>query len=373
MHFLPASTITPSFLHTQTAQGPPPPYPNNQQQQSQNGSLLPNKRFKSAEEAAAAAAAAAQQHQQQNGGQRVAQPSFYLNTNQMQMLQSLQQHQANLNPQQQQALQQLTQQYRLMQQHQHQMRMQQQQQQQQRVHQQQQQQIGGRPPSQQQPYPPSAQQQQPGYNNTNSQQTTPRVPQTGTVAQTGFADNGGQYPAATGHSLPNAGMPYKSAAGFQPQPTNGFTQITSTTNASQQQQQHQSDMDQELQALLSQKDMATSFAENLLKQFGGSDALCDGIKEELPDEAGVGSASPPQNVAADSTTSSLTPVKCEATSTSLKQKQLLQQQKQPSSIPASDTSKPEPPVLKIEKLFGDDEPLGFNTDMDSKQILETVR
>lgn len=151
-------------------------------------------------------------------------------------------------------------------------------------------------------------------------------------------------------------MPYKSAnvvgGGFQQQQQStqfnsnlGYTQITSTTN--------QSDMDQELQALLSQKDVATTFAENLLKQFGD-------IKEELPDEAGIGSTSP-QNVAADSTTH--TPVKCEATSTSLKAGA--------NNIPKCDI-KPEP-VLKIEKLFGPNDSLTFSIDMDSKQIIETVK
>lgn len=115
--------------------------------------------------------------------------------------------------------------------------------------------------------------------------------------------------------------------------------------------------DQELQALLSQKDIATSFAENLLKQFG-SDGL--DIKGEIPDEAGIGSSSP-TNVAADSTTNPNTkspPVKCEATSTM-------------SIIPKCDIKTE--PVLKIEKLFGSNDTLTFSTAMDSKQILETVK
>lgn len=67
------------------------------------------------------------------------------------------------------------------------------------------------------------------------QQTAPRVPQSGTIAQTGFAvESSGNFPAATGHTLPNAGMPYKSAnvGTFQQNQfgTNlGYTQISSTT------------------------------------------------------------------------------------------------------------------------------------------------
>lgn len=119
-------------------------------------------------------------------------------------------------------------------------------------------------------------------------------------------------------------------------------------------------MDQELQALLSQKDAATTFAENLLKQFGD-------IKEELPDEAGIGSASP-QNVAAADSTTSNTPIKCEATSTSLRGAAASATQ----NIPNKCDIKPEP-VLKIEKLFGRNDSLSFSIDMDSKQIIETVK
>ena len=157
------------------------------------------------------------------------------------MLQYLQQQQNNLTPQQQNALQQLTHQYRLMQQHQQQLRLQQQQRAQQGVvtGSGQQQTVGGTPrlvggSSNQQ----FISQQQSGF-----QQTAPRVPQSGTVAQTGFSvDSTGNFPAATGHTLPNAGMPYKSAnvagGGFAPQQSSqfnsnlGYTQISSTTNQS---------------------------------------------------------------------------------------------------------------------------------------------
>lgn len=67
------------------------------------------------------------------GGPRPPLPSFYLTSQQLQMLQYLQQNQNSLTPQQQQLLLQLQNHYRLMQQHQQQLRMQQQQQQQQMI------------------------------------------------------------------------------------------------------------------------------------------------------------------------------------------------------------------------------------------------
>lgn len=147
------------------------------------------------------------------------------------MLQYLQQNQNNLTAQQQNVLQQLTNQYRLMQQHQQQVRLQQQQRtqtgavQSQQQQQQQSGQVVNRP----------AGQQFIGQQPSSFQQTTPRVPQSGTIAQTGFAvESSGNFPAATGHTLPNAGMPYKSAnvGTFQQNQfgTNlGYTQISSTT------------------------------------------------------------------------------------------------------------------------------------------------
>lgn len=135
------------------------------------------------------------------------------------MLQYLQQNHANLNPQQQNMLHQLTQQYRLMQQYKamqaQQIARQQYPGQGQQTQQQQQQQS---------PFQPSLE----GH----------RTPTSGIVAQTGFVSDGSFSPA-TGHTQQAAGMPFKSAAtgyqqgqGFhannqQPQP--GFTQISSTT------------------------------------------------------------------------------------------------------------------------------------------------
>lgn len=125
------------------------------------------------------------------------------------MLQCLQQTQ-NLTPQQQNVLQQLTHQFKLMQQHQQQLRLQQQQAQL----------RGGgapiRPGQLGQQFTQSQGSFQPHPGN--------RTPQSGTTAQTGFV-NDGNFSPATGHSQQSAGMPFKSAGGFQPQ------SITSTTNS----------------------------------------------------------------------------------------------------------------------------------------------
>lgn len=125
------------------------------------------------------------------------------------MLHCLQQTQ-NLTPQQQNVLQQLTHQFKLMQQHQQQLR---------NMQQQAQLRAAGTPvrPGQPQQFPQTQgnfpQQIHPGN----------RTPQGGTTAQTGFV-NDGSFSPATGHTQQTAGMPFKSAGGFQPQP------ISSTTN-----------------------------------------------------------------------------------------------------------------------------------------------
>lgn len=99
-------------------------------------------------------------------------------------------------------------------------------------------------------------------------------------------------------------MPYKSASDPnypQPQPqrqiggsaqygqyqpsqfaAQGYTQISSTTSSYPEGSAANKDLgvtDQELQALLSQKDIATSLAEDLLKHFGSEDL---DVKEEPP-------------------------------------------------------------------------------------------
>lgn len=168
----------------------PPPYP------VQGNNAIPTKRFKPGEEPV---------QQQQR-------PQFYLTQQQLQMLHALQQTQ-NLTPQQQSILQQLTHKCQLMQQHQQQLRMQQAAQLR----------AGSAPVVRSGQSQPSQQfvQGQPGF-----QQQHPgnRTPQGGTTAQTGFV-NDGNFSPATGNTQQTAGMPFKSAGGFQPQP------ITSTTNS----------------------------------------------------------------------------------------------------------------------------------------------
>ncbi len=159
-------------------------------------------------------------------------PNFYLTQQQLQMLHYLQQNLTGLTPQQQHLLQQLQNHYRLMQQHQQQMRLQQQQQQQQQMVRPGQQfnnarpagppfQAGGAQQQQQQQPFPSTRPQQPAQN-----QQQPN------------------YPAMS--CPPSISSP-------------------SGVNVS----------DQELQALLSQKDIATSLAEDLLKQFAQEGELVD--------------------------------------------------------------------------------------------------
>lgn len=119
--------------------------------------------------------------------------------------------------------------------------------------------------------------------------------------QTGFSDSNIGYNAApaTGNAQQSPGMPYKSASdpNYPPrQPpaagqfgqynqsnqygAQGYTQISSTTNSYPEGSAGNKDLgvtDQELQALLAQKDIATSLAEDLLKHFGSEDL---DVKEE---------------------------------------------------------------------------------------------
>lgn len=149
--------------------------------------------------------------------------------------------------------------------------------------------------------------------------------QSGTVAlQTGFSDSNVGYSAAATGNCQVAGMPpsFPQRQPGQPgqpqqpqsqQPANaaagqfnaqqyqsqnqygaqGYTQISSTTscypegssgnntsnNAAGNKDSGYGVTDQELQAMLSHKDIASSLAEDLLKQFGGSEGL--DVKEEL--------------------------------------------------------------------------------------------
>ncbi|KAK0083226.1 hypothetical protein PV325_009155 [Microctonus aethiopoides] len=272
------------YKYTASPTGPPPPYP---QTQGQN---INTKRFKPGEEPITAAVQQ-QHHQQQQQQQQQQQsqqqqqqqrpPPFYLSPQQLQMLQFLQQNQGNLTPQQQGHLQQLQCQYRAMQQHQQQIRIQQQQ----AI------QRGLRPG--QPGYPTGLGHSQSTQSSVIKSFNLPQQPQGGTVAlQTGFSDsNIGFNSAATGNAQQSPGMPYKSAAdpNYSQQRTTsqynnyqsnnqygaqGYTQITSTTSNYPEGAAGNKDLgvtDQELQALLSQKDIATSLAEDLLKHFGSED------------------------------------------------------------------------------------------------------
>ena len=155
-------------------------------------------------------------------------PAFYLSAHQIQMMQYLQQNQNSLNPQQQHLLQQLQNHYRMMQQHQQQLRLQQQQQQQQQ--------------------PQQQQMVRPAY--------SPRQ-----AAPFPMPAGGAAVPP---QNFPRAAAPQSSPAPMQPpqqQQQQGYAPVqpslASPSNVS----------DQELQALLSQKDIAASLAEDLLKQL----------------------------------------------------------------------------------------------------------
>ncbi|XP_037903545.1 histone demethylase UTY isoform X2 [Hermetia illucens] len=304
--------------YNQPSQGPPPPYPN----QQNNHGQTPAKRFKPGEELPS------QQQQPTTTSRPAPQSANYLSSNQLQMLQYLQQNQNNLTPPQKQMLQHLTQQYRLMQQHQQQLRLQQ-----------------------------CVQQSvvQTGY----QPQTGARAPQSGTIAQPGgFVDNSNNYAAATGNTQPAAGMPFKSAnvpnsTGFRPQqsfnttmhPTGAFGQITSIVGPGT------NDLgvsEQELQELLSRN--STSFAEDFLKN------LSSDIKDEIPSDFG----------SADESQSNKSPTqKCEATSTSSIFSSRV-------GAVAKDDVKIEP-VIKVEKLFEDDEVPKFSLDMESKSVINAVK
>ncbi|XP_063702646.1 histone demethylase UTY isoform X2 [Culicoides brevitarsis] len=308
----------------QTATQGPPAY----QQVGHNGPIA-TKRFKPGDESAVP--------QPQTQPQR---PPVFLNQQQLQMLQHLQQNHANLNPQQQTMLQQLTQQYRLMQQYkamQAQSMQQQQQQMQQRQFAGQQQGAG-----QQGPFQPSLDGQ--------------RTPTTGVVAQTGFVTDGSFSPA-TGHTQQAAGMPFKSAATGYPQTFGGqqqagFTQISSTT------QGNPTDLgvtDQELQALLSEKDLATSLAENLLKQFGSDDL-------DMKDSKLLDEANSTTTTTTDITRIKEEPVKCEATSTSLQANQFIMRHELKSE-----------PIVKIEKLYEKDVKPEFSIEMSAKELQAAVK
>ncbi|KAJ8684168.1 hypothetical protein QAD02_019960 [Eretmocerus hayati] len=413
--------------------GPPPPYP-----QGQNPNMA-NKRFKPGEEGQSQQPG--QQPQQPGQPQHHRPPAFYLSPQQLQMLQFLQQNHGSLTAQQQGLLAQLQHGYRAMQQHQQQLRIQQQQAAQRGLR-------PGQPgyPTGYGPAAPAAAVTA-GHAQPNATHQTgviktygmPQQPQSGTVAlQTGFTDSSVGYntSAATGNCQA-AGMPYKSASDpnypqrgpqqLAPNPqqqqqqssspgqftsqqqqqyqntgqfsnanAQGYTQISSTTSCYPEGSSANSSSaankdpglgvtDQELQALLSQKDIATSLAEDLLKHFGSDDL---DIKEEPQSQQqqpilnnGTLSSGPfsPSNLEGntdkikevkvekmeDSSCSatiktepkpSVETIKCEATSSTSKS--------DPASILRAE------PVLRLERLCESQTEAEFSIEMSAKQVAE---
>lgn len=308
------------------------------------------------------------------------------------MLQFLQQNHGSLTPQQQGHLSQLQMQYRSMQQHQQQMRLQQAQQGGQR---------GGLRPGQ--PGYPSnyPHGQQPGVIKSYG---IPQQPQGGTVAlQTGFTDSSVVYnAAATGNTQQTPGMPYKSASDptypQRPQQgqfnqqyqsnqygAQGYTQITSTTsNYPEGAAAGNKDLgvtDQELQALLSQKDIATSLAEDLLKHFGSEEL---DVKDENSSIMNNGTLSSgpfsPSNLEDNSNENSgerLKDVKVEKIDN---ENNCYEKNNVPETVKCeatSSTNKIETtrnePVLKLESLCEHQTETEISIEMDAKSVLEACK
>ncbi|XP_043486322.1 histone demethylase UTY isoform X6 [Polistes fuscatus] len=375
----------PGYKYGGAPSGPPPPYPQTQ------GQSLGGKRFKTGEDSISPPSP-----------QRP--PSFYLTMQQLHMLQFLQQNQSSLTSQQQGLLVHLQHQYRVMQQHQQQIRLQQQQAAQ----------RGLRPG--QPGYPTFYSHGQPsGQPGVIKNYGIPQQPlqQGGTVAlQTGFSDsNVGYNSVATGNTQ-TPGMPYKSASDpnypqrqlthsgqFNQYQSNqyaaqGYAQISSTTSSYPEGSAGNKDLgvtDQELQALLSQKDLATSLAEDLLKHFGSEDL---DVKEEPPGIMNNGTLSSgpfsPSNMEENpdkikevklekmdevqpSSTSNIDmfdkneskasnavveTIKCEATSSTNKSESLITRTE---------------PVLKLESLCESQPEQELSIEMDSKTVVEMCK
>ncbi|KAE8738872.1 hypothetical protein FOCC_FOCC015635 [Frankliniella occidentalis] len=235
---------------------PPPPYPG-----AVPGAGPNAKRFKpNGEVDNGMVGAAGMGHARPPQAQPQQPPPYYLNQQQLQLLQYYQSHVESLNPQQRQQMQQFQHHYRLMQQHQQQLRMQQQQQQQ--LH------AGVSPVQQpgQVARPPQQSLQQPSVKSCPPQAT-------GVAPQSGFTEPGSNF-AATPNS--QAGMPYQQYQQQQTQQTqqqlSGFNQNQYAVQNKQPSQtsagNYNDFSDQELQSLFSHKDITASLAEDLLKQFG---------------------------------------------------------------------------------------------------------
>lgn len=121
--------------------------------------------------------------------------------------------------------------------------------------------------------------------------------------------------------------------------------------------------DQELQALLSQRDLTTSFAENILKQIENEEPIDSKTKlhETLNVDAMNNNNTNTPNITANSLRSIKSPtIKCEATSTSTQ------------ALLSKHEIKSEP-VVKIEKLVEFDNKVEFTNKMSAKEICEAVR
>ncbi|XP_034943384.1 histone demethylase UTY [Chelonus insularis] len=417
------------YKYTTTPPGPPPPYP-----QNQAATNITTKRFKAGEEPVSPGAQSQSQQQPQQKQQSQQQtptqqqqsqqppqaqqqqqsqqspalqpqrtPPFYLTSQQLQMLQLLQQNSNNLTSQQQGILQQLQLQYRLMQQHQQQLR----------IQQQQAAQRGLRPG--QPGYPPGLTNLREGQSAT--QQTGAVIknygidqqqPQGGTVAlQTGFSDTNITYnTVATGNTQQSPGMPYKSAADSSYAQQNvsqynhyqsnqytmqGYTQMNPTTgNYPENTVSNNKDIgvtDQELQALLSQKDIATSLAEDLLKHFGSEDLE---VKDETPSAINNGTLSSgpfsPSNI---ENNERIKEVKVERVDMSeydniyksekvhsdtlkINTKNIIKCETTSSNIYQTDCHRSEP-VLKLESLRESSTEVEFSIDMDAKSVVEACK
>ncbi|EAT34081.1 AAEL013644-PA [Aedes aegypti] len=163
---------------------------------------------------------------------------------------------------------------------------------------------------------------------------------------------------------------YGGGGGFQSQTSAAaFTQITST---------NQSDLDQELQALLSSKDDTANFAETLLKQFG-SDDLVDikdikPLDQQQPQHNGTvlpadstssrpdGEKSPTIKAEATSSTGTGSSSACSTSTAAAAKRHLL----------AKHDIKLEP-VIKIEKLSEPCNKPAFSIEMTAKELLQAAK
>lgn len=111
--------------------------------------------------------------------------------------------------------------------------------------------------------------------------------------------------------------------------------------------------------MLSEKDLATSLAENLLKQFGSDDL--DIKDNKLLDETSTTPTTENNNINSTPRIKE-EPVKCEATSTSLQANQFIMRHELKSE-----------PIVKIEKLFEKDAKPEFSIEMSAKELQAAVK